>query len=75
MFVPRPYREPDGSWMVELIRANPLGLLATNGGDDGPFATHLPVIPDPHRVGHFPIEKARQIAQQAGHGDKGNREE
>jgi predicted FMN-binding regulatory protein PaiB len=53
MFVPRPYREPDGSWMVELIRANPLGLLATNGGEDGPFATHLPVIPDPEMTGEW----------------------
>ncbi|NEE33922.1 FMN-binding negative transcriptional regulator [Streptomyces sp. SID7982] len=46
MFVPRHYREPDGSWMSELVRNNPLALAVTNGGDDGPFATHLPVIPD-----------------------------
>ncbi|MGC0418802.1 FMN-binding negative transcriptional regulator [Embleya sp. AB8] len=48
MFVPPQYREPDGSWMVELIRGNPLALLVLNGSpEDGPFATHLPVIPDP----------------------------
>jgi transcriptional regulator len=48
MFVPRHYREPDTSWMVDLIRKNPLALLTTNGRPaDGPFATHLPVIPDP----------------------------
>lgn len=50
MFVPRQYREPDGSWMVELIRSNPLALVALNGSpEDGPFATHLPVILDPER--------------------------
>jgi transcriptional regulator len=48
MFVPSQYREPDGSWMVELLHGNPLALLVTNGGaGDVPFATHLPVIPDP----------------------------
>ncbi|MYS81181.1 FMN-binding negative transcriptional regulator [Embleya scabrispora] len=48
MFVPRHYREPDSSWMVDLIRANPLALAVMNGDPSaGPFATHLPVIPDP----------------------------
>lgn len=48
MFVPSQYREPDESWMVDLIRNNPLALMVTNGSPvDGPFATHLPVIPDP----------------------------
>lgn len=48
MFVPRNYREPDGSWLADLIRDNPLALLVTNGAAaDGPFATHLPAIPDP----------------------------
>lgn len=48
MFVPLPYREPAGSWMAGLIHGNPLALLVGNGGPDaGPFATHLPVIPDP----------------------------
>ena len=48
MFVPKQYREPDDSWMVDLIRQNPLALLATNGSPEGgPLATHLPVIPDP----------------------------
>ncbi|TMR04953.1 FMN-binding negative transcriptional regulator [Actinomadura soli] len=48
MFVPSFYREPDGAWMAELVRGNPLALAVINGGDaEGPFATHLPVIPDP----------------------------
>lgn len=48
MFVPRPYREPGTSWMFDLIRNNPLALMATNGtAETGPFATHLPVILDP----------------------------
>ncbi|MET7297328.1 FMN-binding negative transcriptional regulator [Embleya sp. NPDC005575] len=48
MFVPRMYREPDAQWIVELMRRNPLALLMTNGGDtEGPYGTHLPVIPDP----------------------------
>lgn len=48
LFVPDPYREPDGSWTVELVRSSPLAVLACNGAaDDVPFATHLPVIPDP----------------------------
>jgi transcriptional regulator len=48
MFVPSHYREPDVSWMADLVRANPLALMTSNGTpEDGPFATHLPVITDP----------------------------
>lgn len=48
MFVPRMYRAPETPWIVELMRRNPLALLMTNGADsDGPFGTHLPIIPDP----------------------------
>ncbi|MFD3523439.1 FMN-binding negative transcriptional regulator [Streptomyces sp. NPDC058653] len=48
MFVPSHYREPDVSWMVDLISQNSLALMASNGSPaDGPFATHLPVITDP----------------------------
>jgi transcriptional regulator len=48
MFVPSFYREPENSWMVDLIRDNPLALAVTNGSpENGPFATHLPVIFDP----------------------------
>ncbi|MFI6055110.1 FMN-binding negative transcriptional regulator [Streptomyces violascens] len=48
MFVPSFYREPENSWMVDLIRGNPLALAVANGSaEDGPFATHLPVILDP----------------------------
>lgn len=52
MFVPSHYREPDVSWMVDLMRGNPLALMASNGTPaDGPFATHLPVITDPRWEG------------------------
>ncbi|MFI6475180.1 FMN-binding negative transcriptional regulator [Streptomyces sp. NPDC050516] len=48
MFVPSFYREPENSWMIDLIRGNPLALAVANGSaEDGPFATHLPVIFDP----------------------------
>lgn len=48
MFVPSPYREPDGSWTVDLMRRNPLALLVTSSDKtDVPYATHLPVIFDP----------------------------
>ncbi|WP_262062059.1 FMN-binding negative transcriptional regulator [Streptomyces sp. STR69] len=52
MFVPGFYREPNNSWMAELIRDNPLALAVTNGScENGPFATHLPVILDPDASG------------------------
>ncbi|MGQ4374354.1 FMN-binding negative transcriptional regulator [Streptomyces sp. SAS_267] len=52
MFVPSFYREPNNSWMADLIRDNPLALAVTNGSpEDGPFATHLPVIFDPDASG------------------------
>ena len=41
--------------MVDLIRRNPLALLVNNGVDE-PFATHLPVIPDPRMNGEWPGE-------------------
>lgn len=48
MFVPSQYRQPDASWMPDLIRGNPLALLTSGGpAGDSPYATHLPVIPDP----------------------------
>ncbi|MET9608875.1 FMN-binding negative transcriptional regulator [Streptomyces sp. NPDC006512] len=54
MYVPSFYREPDSSWMVDLIRGNPLALAAANGSrEDGPFATHLPVIFDPETSGDW----------------------
>ncbi|GHI04321.1 transcriptional regulator [Streptomyces cellostaticus] len=54
MFVPSFYREPDSSWMVDLIRGNPLALAVANGSpEDGPFATHLPVIFDPETSGDW----------------------
>ena len=54
MFVPSFYRESDSSWMVDLIRSNPLALAMANGSsEDGPFATHLPVIFDPETSGDW----------------------
>ncbi|MFE6848156.1 FMN-binding negative transcriptional regulator [Streptomyces sp. NPDC057686] len=54
MFVPSNYREPDSSWMVDLIRGNPLALAVANGSpENGPFATHLPVIFDPETSGDW----------------------
>ncbi|MEV5597092.1 FMN-binding negative transcriptional regulator [Streptomyces sp. NPDC052496] len=59
MFIPPHYRAPDSSWMVDLIRDNPLALAMSNGGPgDGPFATHLPVIPDPRSPGGWPDDLA-----------------
>lgn len=50
MFVPSFYREPESSWMVDLIADNPLALALANGAPEtGPFATHLPVIFDPEK--------------------------
>ncbi len=46
MFVPAPYRAPDGTWIAELMRDHPLALMTSNG-PDGPHATHLPIIPAP----------------------------
>ncbi|MFI6339614.1 FMN-binding negative transcriptional regulator [Streptomyces sp. NPDC050535] len=52
MFVPGQYREPDVSWIVDLLHENPLALMSSNGTPaDGPFATHLPVITDPQWEG------------------------
>lgn len=54
MFVPQCYREPDGSWITEVIQRNPLALLTSTGDHEVPFATHLPVIPDPARNPELP---------------------
>ncbi|HEY0697272.1 MAG TPA: FMN-binding negative transcriptional regulator [Micromonospora sp.] len=55
MFVPTLYRQPDTSWMVDLVRRNPLALLVTGGtASTGPNATHLPAIPDPAMTGEWP---------------------
>ena len=43
MYVPVPYRAPDRSWIVGLIRDHPLALLTSNG-DGAPNATHVPII-------------------------------
>jgi transcriptional regulator len=45
VFVPSHYRDPDGAWTAETVRANPLALLVSNGAEGAsPFATHLPII-------------------------------
>ena len=58
MFVPSFYREPHNSWMLDVIRQNPLALAVSNGAaGDVPFATHLPVIRDPAQPGtDFPSD-------------------
>ena len=57
MHVPGPYRQPDSSWLVDLIRRNPLALLVTNG-DVEPYATHLPIIAAPLPAAEWPPELA-----------------
>jgi len=48
LYVPNFYREPDESWMVDLVRSNPLATLASNGPEtNAPYATHVPIILDP----------------------------
>jgi transcriptional regulator len=55
MFVPDQYLPPSNSWTADLIRRNPLALLTTNGPRSGPpYATHLPVIPDPRMPEDWP---------------------
>lgn len=59
MFVPSHYRQPETSWMVDLMRSNPLALMVSNGSPEaGPFATHLPVIFDPEGT----VEPAEDLA-------------
>lgn len=59
MYVPSLYRTPDGSWMVDLLRRNPLALMVTNGEPEtGPHATHLPIIPDPGPAAEWPADLA-----------------
>jgi transcriptional regulator len=48
MFVAEQYREPDSSWILDLIRHYPLAQLATTTATaEIPYLTHLPIIPDP----------------------------
>jgi transcriptional regulator len=57
MFVPRHYREPDGSWIVNLVRGNPLAILVSSGaGANAPYATHVPIILDPRAADQPPAE-------------------
>ncbi|WP_030568436.1 FMN-binding negative transcriptional regulator [Streptomyces aureocirculatus] len=54
MFVPSQYRQPDSSWMLDIIRGNPLAQFVSNGSpEEGPFVTHLPVIQDPEWHGEW----------------------
>ncbi|WP_037672886.1 FMN-binding negative transcriptional regulator [Streptomyces griseus] len=71
MFVPSHYREPDSSWMIDLIRSNPLALMAINGDRDrGPFATHLPVIPDPDMTSEWSADLSGAVL--LGHMNRAN---
>ncbi|MCX3292486.1 FMN-binding negative transcriptional regulator [Streptomyces sp. NEAU-H22] len=71
MFVPRQYREPDASWMVDLLRNNPLALMVSNGdATAAPFATHLPVIPDPAMTDEWSADLSG--ATLLGHMNRGN---
>ena len=52
MFVPSRYRQPDRSWLVDVMADNPLALMTSNGAPgEAPFATHLPVILAPESAG------------------------
>ncbi|MBK6016205.1 FMN-binding negative transcriptional regulator [Streptomyces sp. MBT53] len=71
MFVPSQYSEPDGSWMVDLLRSNPLALMVSNGAASAaPFATHLPVIPDPDRTGEWSADLSGAVL--LGHMNRAN---
>jgi transcriptional regulator len=57
--------------MVELIRGNPLALLVGSGNPvDGPFATHLPVIPDPAAAGPWAADLSGAVL--LGHMNRAN---
>ncbi|KUF18393.1 MULTISPECIES: FMN-binding negative transcriptional regulator [Streptomyces] len=59
MFVPSQYRQPDSSWMLDIIRGNPLAQFVSNGSpEEGPFVTHLPVIQDPEWHGEWSSDLA-----------------
>ncbi|MFC6094871.1 FMN-binding negative transcriptional regulator [Saccharothrix lopnurensis] len=46
MYVPTTYRPPEPGWVLDVVRSHPLALLVSGGGgDEVPFATHLPAIP------------------------------
>jgi len=71
MFVPSQYSEPDGSWMVDLLRNNPLALMVSNGAASAaPFATHLPVIPDPDMTGEWSADLSGAVL--LGHMNRAN---
>jgi len=57
--------------MTDLMRGNPLALLASNGPDlDGPYATHLPVVPDPGLGGAWPANRSGAVLY--GHMNRAN---
>lgn len=56
LYVPSQFREPDQSWLVDLIRDHPLAQLISNGLDAGaPQVTHVPVIFDPNLTEPFDL--------------------
>jgi transcriptional regulator len=44
VYTPAHFHDPDGTWAADLVRSNPLALLASNGADCSPHATHLPIV-------------------------------
>lgn len=51
MYVPAHFSVPDNEALYRLIRANPLGILVTNGGS-GLDANHIPFEVDPQQGQH-----------------------
>ena len=43
MYIPEHFRNEDRATALAFMRANPFAVLVSNN-DDGPFATHIPVI-------------------------------
>jgi transcriptional regulator len=71
MFVPPFYREPNGTWITEVIRRNPLGMMvSTDPEDGGVHATHLPVIPDRDNLGAWPHDLSDTVL--LGHMNRAN---
>lgn len=45
MYIPDHFRQSDAAKLYDLIEANPFALLVSHG-EDGPYASHLPVFLD-----------------------------
>ena len=75
MYVPAPFAEPDRAVLHEFIRTHPLGALVTGSPSAGLYATHLPLLLDPHRgehgILHGHIARANPHHERAGDGAEG----